>query len=181
MMQMLTLIRLVKYVFLFGLFFSFTGCGGCSKSGLYKQTSKYEIHNNNKAENSHKKTEISMRKSGGVYYVPVTINGVEMEFIFDTGASDITISTTEALFLMKHGYLEENDFLGTQQYRIADGSISEGIVINLKSVSIGNRTLYNVKGSIIDNLDAPLLLGQSALQQFGKVTIDYTNNKIIFE
>ena len=104
-----------------------------------------------------------------------------MFFIFDTGASDITISLTEATFLYKQGTLTDDDFLGTQQYQIADGSISEGTIINLKTVKIGNRTLTNVQASVVHNMQAPLLFGQSALAQFGKVTIDYNRGEITFE
>ena len=104
-----------------------------------------------------------------------------MEFIFDTGASDITMSLTEALFLYKHNKLYDSDFIGTQQYQIADGSIHEGAVVVLRKVEIGNWTLSNVQASIVDNLEAPLLLGQSALAKFGKISIDYNRNEITFE
>ena len=104
-----------------------------------------------------------------------------MEFIFDTGASDITMSATEAMFLYKHGKLTDDDIIGTQQYRIADGSIIEGTVVNLRKVVIGNKVLNNVKASIVHNLSAPLLLGQSALSNFGKVSIDYKKQEISFE
>lgn len=124
---------------------------------------------------------IKMNKKHGVYHVPCKINGTEMEFIFDTGASDITISATEAIFLIKQGKLIEEDILGTREYQIADGSIHEGTIINLRTVEIGNRKLENVHASIVDNMEAPLLLGQSALSKFGKISIDYNKNEIIFE
>jgi aspartyl protease family protein len=140
-------------------------------------------------ENTHSKQDhlqsnksiVKMRKIGGVYYVPCKINGTEMDFIFDTGASDITISLTEARFLRKQGKLTDDDFVGIQQYRIANGSICEGMVVILKKVEIGNREFNNVQASIVDNLDAPLLLGQSALAKFGKISIDYNRNEITFE
>lgn len=127
------------------------------------------------------KSVVKMRKESGVYYVPCKINGTEMEFIFDTGASDITISLTEALFLYKHKKLLDDDIVGTQQYQIADGSIHEGMVVVLRKVEIGNRILNNIQASIVDNLNAPLLLGQSALAKFGKISIDYNRNEITFE
>jgi aspartyl protease family protein len=127
------------------------------------------------------KTVVKMQKQNGVYYVPCKINDSEMQFIFDTGASDITMSQTEAKFLYKQGKLKDDDFIGTQQYRIADGSIAEGTVVNLHTVTIGNRTLNDVKASIVHNDEAPLLLGQSALAEFGKISIDYKNNEILFE
>lgn len=127
------------------------------------------------------KTTIKMTKRSGVYFIPCKINGSEMEFIFDTGASDITMSLTEALFLYKQGTLTDDDFLGTQQYQIANGNIEEGTIIKLKTVEIGNRKLYNVQASIVHNLQAPLLLGQSALNKFGKISIDYNKGEITFE
>jgi len=130
---------------------------------------------------SSRKTTIKMTKRSGVYFIPCKINGSEMEFIFDTGASDITMSLTEATFLYKQGTLTDDDFIGTQQYQIANGEIEEGTVVKLKTVEIGNRTLYNVQASIVHNLQAPLLLGQSALNKFGKISIDYNNGEITFE
>lgn len=63
----------------------------------------------------------------------------------------------------------------------ATGNISQGTLINLREVKIGIRQLNNVEASVVHNLEAPLLLGQSALSQFGKLTVDYKNNEIIFE
>jgi Predicted aspartyl protease len=119
------------------------------------------------------KTVIKMKEENGVYYVPCKINGIEMQFIFDTGASDITISLTEALFLFKQNKLSENDFVGLQEYQIADGSIHEGMIVILKTVEIGDKLLHNVQASIVENMSAPLLLGQSALSTMGKISIDY--------
>jgi aspartyl protease family protein len=122
-----------------------------------------------------------MTKQDGVYYIPVEINGVRMEFVFDTGASDITISDTEAIFLYKQGKLTQEDIIGKQEYMIADGTISEGTVIVLRTVKIGNKMLENVKASIVHNSKAPLLLGQSALSMFGKISIDYNRLELRFE
>jgi len=131
--------------------------------------------------NSNSKSVVKMLNEHGVYYVPCKINGVEMKFIFDTGASDITMSLTEAIFLYKQGKLTDDDFVGTQQYQIADGSIHEGMIVRLSKVEVGDRELTDVRASIVGNMDAPLLLGQSALSKFGKISIDYKRNEIIFE
>ena len=56
---------------------------------------------------------IPIVKKGGVYHIPCTINGLKMNFVFDTGASDVSISITEALFMLKNGYLQESDLVGT--------------------------------------------------------------------
>ena len=63
----------------------------------------------------------------------------------------------------------------------ANGDITEGTIVNLNTVVIVNRELKNVHACITQGQNAPLLLGQSALQKFGKVSIDYNLNEIIFE
>ncbi len=52
-------------------------------------------------ETTHNNLTIKMKKKGGVYELPCKVNGVQMKFIFDTGASDVVISATEASFLFK--------------------------------------------------------------------------------
>lgn len=108
---------------------------------------------------------IQMRQESGVYTIPCTVNGLRLRFIFDTGASAVTISATEALFMLKNDYLSEDDFVTTGEMTLADGSIQENTIINLKEVKIGNKTLENVQAVVMNNISAPLLLGQSAITQ----------------
>jgi aspartyl protease family protein len=121
-----------------------------------------------------------MDKINGVYQIPVEVNGVKMFFIFDTGASIISISETEANFLWKQGKLSKDDIRGTMNFSDANGDISEGTIIILSTVKIGDRVLTNIEASVVHNLNAPLLFGQSALEKFGKISIDYKNGEIIF-
>lgn len=117
-----------------------------------------------------------MQKQNGVFVMPCKVNGLTLKFIFDTGASDVSISLTEALFMLKNGYLSESDLIGSEYYKLADGKISEGTKIILKKIEIGNLKLLNVKATIVHNLSAPLLLGQSALNRLGKIEFDYSKN-----
>ena len=141
-----------------------------------KTASRKPTHVINKGEKD--MCSIPMRRENGVCYVMVKLNGVDMEVIFDTGASDVVISSVEAMFLLKQGKLTENDILGTSYYQVANGAISSGTIINLNTVQIGNKLLTNVRATVVDNMEAPLLLGQSALENFSSVSIDYTNNVI---
>lgn len=125
---------------------------------------------------------VPMIKRSGVYEIPVTINGVlKLDFIFDAGASDVSISADVALTLLRTGTIKDKDFLGTETYKFADGSTAKSKVFLLKEVQIGNKKVSNVRASISSSLNAPLLLGQSVLNRFGKVTIDYKNNTITFQ
>jgi aspartyl protease family protein len=163
---------------------TFSNCGHGRRrdaNGTISRNSRTEQSSDRTQAAHSSKSVVKMKNDNGVYYVPCKINGVEMKFIFDTGASDITMSAVEATFLYKQGKLTEDDIVGTQQYQTADGSIHEGTVVVLKTVEIGNRKLNKVRASIVDNLEAPLLLGQSALSKFGKISINYTRNEITFE
>jgi aspartyl protease family protein len=128
-----------------------------------------------------KPTTVKMEKRNGVYQIPVTINGSEMYFIFDTGAGMISMSTVEATFLYKQGKLADDDMLGKADFLDANGNITSDVIIRLKEVTIGNRTIHNIEASVVGNTKAPLLFGQSALEKFGKISIDYNKGEISFE
>ena len=98
--------------------------------------------------------------------------------MFDTGASDVTLSMVEATFMMKNGYLTGKDVIGNQRYIDANGDVSVGTVINLKDVNFGGKSLTNVRASVVRNQKAPLLLGQSVLGRLGKIEIDKSKNVI---
>ncbi len=116
--------------------------------------------------------EVPFTKEGGVCKVKCHINNLPLHFIFDTGASDVSISSVEATFMMKNDYLSAADVMGRQNYVTADGNISEGTVINLRDVQLGTLHLRNVRASVVRNQSAPLLLGQSVLSKLGKIEID---------
>ena len=86
----------------------------------------------------------------------------------------MTISQVEANFMFKNAYLSEKDIVGKQQYQTADGNISVGTVINLNSINFGGLSLNNIRASVVQSQNAPLLLGQSVLQRLGKIEIDNT-------
>jgi aspartyl protease family protein len=161
-----------------------SGCSGCSKSGQkHRLSHQSDQPDSRRAERpkSGEKTLVKMEKLNGVYQIPVEVDGVEMYFIFDTGAGMISISNTEVNFLIKQGKLRQEDVIGSANFMDANGDISVGTIISLKTVKIGDRTLHDVHASVVDNLDAPLLMGQSALEQFGKISIDYKRGVIEFE
>lgn len=115
---------------------------------------------------------IKMKNVNGVFQIPCKINGIPLNFIFDTGASEVSISITEAKFLIKQDLISKNDLLEKSDYRTADGSIVEGMKINIKSIDIDGIILENVKATIIDSQSAPLLLGQSAIKRLGRYSIE---------
>lgn len=125
-------------------------------------------------------TRIRMVKENGVYYVPIEVNGLKLSFIFDTGASSILLSSAEAIVMYRQGLISDDDVLGSSQMQDATGGISTGVVVNLRTVKIGDIMLNNIQAAVVDNIQAPLLLGQTALSKFGKVSLDYNHGYIEF-
>jgi len=117
-------------------------------------------------------TTIKLERINGAYIVPCKVNGTPMNFIFDTGATDVTISLTEAEFLFKNGLLKENDIKKSVEYQTASGELRKGTKINLREIEISGLTLHNISATIVHEQNAPLLLGMSALNQLGKIEIE---------
>ena len=127
-------------------------------------------------------SEIQMKKMhSGLYEIPCTINELPLKFFFDTGASAVTISSVEANFMLKNGYLKSDDIKGKEYYSVATGEIHEGTTIRLREIKIDDAILRNVDASVVHNQQAPLLLGQTVLERFGTVTIDNINSKLIIK
>ena len=117
--------------------------------------------------------EVPFTRQGGVTQVKCSVNDLPLHFIFDTGAADVTISRVEATFMFKNGYLTSDDVVGKARYIDANGDVSVGTVLNIRNITFGGLELENVRASVVDTNNAPLLLGQSVLNRLGKIEIDY--------
>ncbi|MBR5728805.1 MAG: retroviral-like aspartic protease family protein [Prevotella sp.] len=115
---------------------------------------------------------IQMENTNGVYRISCSVNGAKMKMIFDTGASTVSLSETMANFLYDNGYISKEDVLGTSTSQTADGSIHNNVVINLKDIEISGLHLKNVLATVISSQNAPLLLGQTAIQKLGRISLN---------
>ena len=120
---------------------------------------------------------IQMENMNGVYRISCSVNGAKMKMIFDTGASAVSLSENMANFLYDNGYISKEDILGTSKSQTADGSIHNNVVINIKDIEISGLHLKNVQAVVISSQNAPLLLGQTAIQKLGRITLN--GNKLI--
>lgn len=121
-------------------------------------------------------------EENGVKYIRVTVNGMGVDMILDTGCSGALISVAEANYLYQKGRLSFDDVLGVAQSQIADGSIVENMVVNLREVIIGDKIICpNVQATVSNNISAPLLLGNGVLDRAASFTIDNENKVIIFK
>ena len=122
---------------------------------------------------------IPMMQEGGVYKVPVFINNeITLNFIVDSGASDVSIPADVVTTLMRTGTITQSDFMGTRTYALADGSTTSSLTFRIRSLQVGDIVLQDVIGSMA-NQNGDLLLGQSFLGRFKSWSIDNTKHALV--
>jgi aspartyl protease family protein len=124
-------------------------------------------------------TSIPLKNEGGGYVVPVLINNaITLDFVVDSGAADVTIPADVVSTLIRKGTIDKSDFIGTQKYQLADGSIVPSLRFRIRSLKIGDKVLENVVGSLAPS-EGQLLLGQSFLKYFKSWSIDNTTHTLM--
>jgi clan AA aspartic protease (TIGR02281 family) len=123
--------------------------------------------------------EIQMRPHAGGYLIPGRVNGaVSLDFVLDTGASDVLIPGEVAQALERAGKLAAGDFIGTRTYVLADGSRVPSKRIILRELMVGDQRLVNVTASIGPARTRPLL-GQSFLSRFPSWMLDNQRHVLV--
>lgn len=101
------------------------------------------------------------RATDGHYHLPLTINGRVVDFLVDTGASNVVLSRTDALRL---GIDPDSlAFLGAA--RTANGTVRTALV-RLPEVTLGPWQDRNVAAYVTDGDMDLSLLGMDYLRQF---------------
>lgn len=124
---------------------------------------------------------VTLRRQSGVLMVPAVLNdSVSANFVVDSGASDVVIPENLLLELRKAGKFRDADFTGTQMVKIADGSVVKSKTFVLRTFSVSNRVLENIKASVAPSNAVPLL-GQSFLQRFASWSIDNERQMLLLK
>lgn len=144
-----------------------------------KQSTDKTLTNINKAE---KDNVIPVTIDDNGIHLKVKVNGLPIDFILDTGCSDMQMSSAEFNFLIKENLIKtDEDFISHSETKIANGDKVESDFYNIKTVEIKNNVMSNVICNVVDNPNAPALLGQSVLSKLGKITIDYNKKLLIIQ
>jgi len=124
---------------------------------------------------------IPLQREGGTFVVPVSINGeITLKFTIDSGAADVSIPADVVMTLLRTGTLTREDFLGTQTYRLADGSTVPSQTFRIRSLKVGDRVVENVTGSVA-SVAGTLLLGQTFLSRFKSWSIDNQRQVLLLD
>ncbi len=111
----------------------------------------------------------------------VLINGYNSRFIFDTGASNVSFGLDLYNELIAKNILSQNDIIRSGKTILANGSNVDVLIVNIKELTLGNSFLNNIEATVIDGVNVPLLLGQSALEKYGTITIDNQKSVIVLK
>lgn len=95
------------------------------------------------------------------FFTPGMINGRQVHFMVDTGASSVAMDMHEADRL---GIDWRNN--GKRHLASTAGGVTPGYTVILTSVTVGDITLNNVEGTVVvANMGPDILLGMTFLQQ----------------
>lgn len=103
------------------------------------------------------------RRSDGHFYVDAEVNGELVNFVIDTGATDVVLPVDTARRL--NIPFSESEFVVIG--RGASGPV-RGKVIKLDKVSVDGKEVRNIDAAIAEGLDQPLL-GQAYLSRISSV------------
>jgi aspartyl protease family protein len=107
----------------------------------------------------------------GQYITSGSINGRVVQFLVDTGANTVSMTSSEARRL-GIDYLVE----GTQGASMTAGGVVRAWGVTLKSVTVGPITLQGVQATVRESNDsAPILLGMTFLS---RVSLQQENNRM---
>jgi clan AA aspartic protease (TIGR02281 family) len=128
-----------------------------------------------------RRAEVPMRKEGGIFVVPVEINGkITLDFTIDSGASYVSVPLDVFSTLRRQGAIQNADITGEQTSVLADGSTIQTVTFTIRSLKIGDIVIENVAGGVAP-LRGSLLLGLSFLERFKSWSIDNSNHVLVLE
>ena len=103
----------------------------------------------------------------GHYHLTLTINGAAVDFLVDTGASDIVLTQSDA---EKIGFdTKQLEYWGTAS--TANGTVRLAVV-RLKSVELGPYKDTNIRATVNEGQMSTSLLGMAYLDRFGSIQIE---------
>ncbi|MDJ0994071.1 MAG: TIGR02281 family clan AA aspartic protease [Dinoroseobacter sp.] len=112
------------------------------------------------------RVEIPLARDGH-YHVVLEVNGTPIEFIVDTGASDVVLSRQDAL----RAGIDPDNLMFSGLARTANGTV-ETAPVRLREVALGPIRDQNVRAVVNGGEMRSSLLGMSYLNSFGRIEIN---------
>jgi hypothetical protein len=117
---------------------------------------------------------------GKVYSLNLKFGNLIKTYIFDSGASDMSIDNETYQYFENSDQLKIENRLSDAEYQLADGTIIKLKKLKVPQFSINGVVIKNIESTIVEN-GRPLLLGKSFLDNFKSWKIDNENQVLIVE
>lgn len=115
------------------------------------------------------------RARDGHFYAILEINGNDVEFIVDTGASNVVLTREDA---RRIGFDPDDlNYLG--RANTANGVVRTATV-RLETVSFGGTVVNDVRAAVNDGPMFSSLLGMSYLSRFSRIEIEGTKLRLVW-
>jgi clan AA aspartic protease (TIGR02281 family) len=132
-------------------------------------------------DDSPRETRIPLVKMSGGLIAPVVINNaLKLNFVVDSGASDVSIPADVFASLVQSHTVTQSDITGKRNYKNADGEVFQSQTFVIRSLKIGNIEALRVQAKVSAS-NAPPLLGQSFLKRFKSWSIDNSTQELILQ
>ncbi len=109
------------------------------------------------------------------------LNGNTYTFAFIEKEEDLIISGKTAYALLAQHKITKNDFEQLDSAFTADGSIKDGSRLNIKSLLIGTKRIYDINAKVSLKIGPAIILGDIILSDFYDYKVDKEQKKFIFE
>jgi clan AA aspartic protease (TIGR02281 family) len=119
-----------------------------------------------------------LKMSGGLIAAVVINNALKVNFVVDSGASDVSIPADIFSSLVRAKTITPSDITGNRDYKNADGQVFQSKTFIIRSLKIGDIEASRVQAKV-SSANAPPLLGQSFLKRFKSWSIDNTTQELI--
>lgn len=115
----------------------------------------------------------------GKYTVDAALNGVGVRTWYVSESWFSSVSATTYTFLYENGYIKDSDIKGMTVVKMPDGKTVKAGSFVIRSLKMGNVIVKDLPAFVIKSQSVPLLIGNSAFDCFGTVTVD--GDKLIID
>ncbi len=91
------------------------------------------------------------------------------------------ISLDKALDLLKWGAISKDSFEGDAEEILAENTIADKALINIKEITIANKTINDVQLRVNYKLRYGLVFGDKLMKRFGPYKYNTKNHKLTVE
>ena len=101
--------------------------------------------------------------------IPCTVDGMKLTFTTNNDTARIfTISILDVQMLLKYGYMQKNDLVEQRESKLNLSAIKEGDHVVLRSFKWGKKELKDVTATVVEDINAPILITQGELNEVDK-------------